>query len=252
MTYLPFSATVDQQKTANYIFDIAQECDVNYINFLNTDIVNYQTDMYDNGHLNPSGARKVTSYIGEYLVDNYNICDQRVNAKYEFWNTDYREYLNFMNNNISNCSSIDEYLMLLAGDNLEIRMDIRSKDIFENQLIMELLKNIGIDINQLSCETDFIIIKDYGQEIHIIDNIRNAESTQMTELGKVSFLYNLDGEEGEYGLYIADEQVMLGNSLDNTDIQIDVYRNDTKIDSVRFMSSTADDVTAEMRLTAVR
>lgn len=252
LTYLPFSATVDQQKTANYIFDIAQECDVNYINFLNTDIVNYQTDMYDNGHLNPSGARKVTSYIGEYLVDNYNICDQRVNAKYEFWNTDYREYLNFMNNNISNCSSIDEYLMLLAGDNLEIRMDIRSKDIFENQLIMELLKNIGIDINQLSCETDFIIIKDYGQEIHIIDNIRNAESTQMTELGKVSFLYNLDGEEGEYGLYIADEQVMLGNSLDNTDIQIDVYRNDTKIDSVRFMSSTADDVTAEMRLTAVR
>lgn len=51
---------------------------------------------------------------------------------------------------------------------------------------------------------------------------------------------------------IEDEQVMLGNSLDNTAIQIDVYRNDTKIDSVRFASSTLDDITEEIKLTAVR
>lgn len=57
---------------------------------------------------------------------------------------------------------------------------------------------------------------------------------------------------GEYGLYIEDEQVMLGNSLDNTAIQIDVYRNDTKIDSVRFASSTLDDITEEIKLTTVR
>ena len=57
---------------------------------------------------------------------------------------------------------------------------------------------------------------------------------------------------GEYGLYIEDEQVMLGDSLDNTAIQIDVYRNDTTIDSVRFVSSTLDDITEEIKLTAVR
>ena len=45
---------------------------------------------------------------------------------------------------------------------------------------------------------------------------------------------------------------MMGNSLDNTAIQIDVYRNDTKIDSVRFASSTLDDITEEIKLTAVR
>mgnify|MGYP000013321664 CR=1 FL=1 len=104
----------------------------------------------------------------------------------------------------------------------------------------------------LKGKNDFIIIKDYGQKIYVIDNIRNAEPTQMTELGNASLRYDLDGEEGEYGLYIEDEQVMLGNSLDNTAIQIDVYRNDTKIDSVRFASSTLDDITEEIKLTAVR
>lgn len=252
LTYLPFSAAPVQQMTANYIYDIAEEYNVGYINFLDTDIVNYQTDMYDGEHLTPSGARKVTSYIGKYLFDNYNVCDHSVDGKYEFWNKDYTEYTNFVNNNINNCSSINEYLMLLAGDDLEIRMDIRNKDIFKNQLIMNLLENIGVDTNQLSCKTDFIIIKDYGQKIYVIDNIRNAEPTQMTELGNASLRYDLDGEEGEYGLYIEDEQVMLGNSLDNTAIQIDVYRNDTKIDSVRFASSTLDDITEEIKLTAVR
>ena len=71
-------------------------------------------------------------------------------------------------------------------------MDIRNKDIFKNQLIMNLLENIGVDTNQLSCKTDFIIIKDYGQKIYVIDNIRNAEPTQMTELGNASLRYDLD------------------------------------------------------------
>ena len=55
--------------------------------------------------------------------------------------------------------------MVRLRDDLEIRMDIRNKDIFKNQLIMNLLENIGVDTNQLSCKTDFIIIKDYGQKI---------------------------------------------------------------------------------------
>lgn len=96
------------------------------------------------------------------------------------------------------------------------------------------------------------ILELHSAETQGIDNIRNAEPTQMTELGNASLRYDLDGEEGEYGLYIEDEQVMLGNSLDNTAIQIDVYRNDTKIDSVRFASSTLDDITEEIKLTAVR
>lgn len=249
LTYLPFSADPLQQMTANYIYDIAEEYNIGYINFLDVDIVNYQTDMYDEGHLNPSGARKVTSYIGKYLVENCDVCDQRIDRKYEFWNEDYKEYLSFMNNNISSCSSINEYLMLLAGDDLEIRMDIRNKDVFKDMLIIDLLENLGIDITQLSYNTDFILIKDHGREIYLIHDIRNEVSIQ----SDLSLRYNLDEEKGEYDLYVGDEQVMRGNSLDSTDIQIDVYRNNVRIDSVRFVpSAVGQDMTAETSLIAVR
>lgn len=69
---------------------------------------------------------------------------------------DYEEYNEMKNRNIVGRSSIEEYLMLLSGDNVDIIMDIRNKDIFNNAWIVELLGNLGINTNELAEYTDFI------------------------------------------------------------------------------------------------
>lgn len=53
----------------------------------------WHTDSRDKGnHLNNSGARKVSMYIGNYLKDNYSIKDRRNDEKYSKWNKDYENY----------------------------------------------------------------------------------------------------------------------------------------------------------------
>ena len=37
-----------------------------------------KTDFSDTGHLNSSGAKKVSDYIGEYLSENYDLTDFRL------------------------------------------------------------------------------------------------------------------------------------------------------------------------------
>ena len=49
--------------------------------------LNWAEDTQDKGdHLNVYGAEKVTSYLGNYLEDNYELEDHRNDPAYEAWN----------------------------------------------------------------------------------------------------------------------------------------------------------------------
>lgn len=82
------------------------------------DLVDYEMDLYDqNSHLNPSGARKVTDFIGKYLVENFNITDHRNDSAYERWNQDYAAYEKFYDGKLKSEKNLDNLLMLLgSGD----------------------------------------------------------------------------------------------------------------------------------------
>ena len=56
--------------------------------------IDWKQDSYDRGdHLNISGARKVTAYIGQYLADNYDLPDRRNDDGWREWDNLAREYL---------------------------------------------------------------------------------------------------------------------------------------------------------------
>lgn len=235
LTYLPFPASEWKQKEANYIYDIANEYNVKYINFLDMDIVNYQIDMYDkNSHLNPSGARKVTEYLGEYLVKNYGVMNQRDNGVYQEWHADYEEYNIMKNNNLVKEKSIVNYLMLLAEDEVDISIDIRNKDIFENAWIMELMENIGINTKLVSNNTDFIIVKNHGENVEVINDFRENGLSKITTLGTCKIMYDAD-EKSNYSLYLDGVEQITGNMNDNTSMQINVFRDNSMVDSVKFV-----------------
>ena len=48
--------------------------------------IDWEKDTSDNGdHLNVSGARKVSAYVGAYLAENYGLPDHREDEAYESW-----------------------------------------------------------------------------------------------------------------------------------------------------------------------
>lgn len=55
--------------------------------------IDWKTDTVDQGdHLNTAGAIKVSSYMGEYLVKNYNLKSHKNDPYYADWNNDLVEY----------------------------------------------------------------------------------------------------------------------------------------------------------------
>lgn len=84
-------------KKHNSLEEYARENDLPYVdlNMKFRDIgIDWKQDSYDRGdHLNISGARKVTAYMGKYLSDNYDLPDRRNDDGWREWDNLAREYL---------------------------------------------------------------------------------------------------------------------------------------------------------------
>ena len=84
-------------KKHNSLEEYARENDLPYVdlNMKFRDIgIDWKQDSYDRGdHLNISGARKVTAYIGQYLADNYDLPDRRNDDGWREWDDLAKEYL---------------------------------------------------------------------------------------------------------------------------------------------------------------
>ena len=146
LTYLPCPANSTRQKEANTAYDLAEQYGVNYINFLDLpDVVNFMTDCNDaDSHLNASGAKKVTDYLGAYIGEHYNIPDRRPDAAYSSWNDAYTSYLDRKATAFGTQKLLSSYLMLLADKDIKCRVYVRSDSvILKDERMSALLENIG-------------------------------------------------------------------------------------------------------------
>lgn len=106
VTYLPFCATTEDKIAANTAGNVAAMYDVPYLNMLNGDIIDIRTDLNDTGHLNVTGADKVTRYLGDWLKENGNLTDHRGDAAY----AKYQERAERYTEDIRNMTSSQEDL----------------------------------------------------------------------------------------------------------------------------------------------
>lgn len=83
-------------KKHNAITEYAKENGLTYFD-LNVQAkelgMDWQTDSYDKGdHLNLNGARKVTTWVGKYLKENYDLPDHRGKTEYKSWDKEKEKY----------------------------------------------------------------------------------------------------------------------------------------------------------------
>ena len=119
LTYIPNYAFTKNTFSSIFFETFAKENNIDYLDFQSANIINPDIDFYDNGkHLNPSGARKATDFLGEYLKQHYSLIDHKNDQKYDKWNIDYSLYIDFKQQKIiENKKKPDVVLASLYNEN---------------------------------------------------------------------------------------------------------------------------------------
>lgn len=145
LTHMPFPAGEEEQREGNTVWYIADEYGVDYLDFVNMDqVVDYHTDLYDRSHLNVAGARKVTDFLGEYLVSRYGIEDHRGDSRYADWHEAVEEYRQWNISRIQYESSLENLLMLAHNRQLSVCISVpENAALYRSEKLMRLMQNIG-------------------------------------------------------------------------------------------------------------
>ncbi len=144
LTYLPYPAPEEDVMEANGVAELAREWGVNYINFLDTDTVDLDTDMYDSfSHLNYSGANKVSRYLGEYISENYALTDRRGEPDYLWMDQILADYKAYELELLAGEGYLYNYLLMLSGGDRACCIYVgEDSPIYRDETSLKLLENL--------------------------------------------------------------------------------------------------------------
>ncbi len=144
LTYLPCPANAKRQKEANSMVELAEQYGVGCINFLDLDVVDFTTDCKDaDSHLNASGAKKVTKYLGDYIREHYDIPDHSMDREFSGWKKKYATYLSNKFETLDSQKLLSSYLLLLADQDLHSLVYVREDSaVLRDARLSGLLENI--------------------------------------------------------------------------------------------------------------
>lgn len=150
--YTPHPATNTEKWEVSAAEETAAELGVEFINFLETDTVDYYTDMFDaDSHLNISGGRKISHYWGRLLSEEYGLADHRGETGYSSWEADHQEYLGAREQRLAGEVFLEHTLLALSYERYSSLIYIPAgSELFENDQAMRLIENIaGAELPEL-------------------------------------------------------------------------------------------------------
>ena len=113
----PAGVTVEQQGQINAASLYAKELGIDFIDFNQFSIamgIDYLTDFIDNQHLNGYGAEKLTRYLAEYMLENFDLEDHRGEDGYHQWEDSYTRFVQVKNtHDLKQAQSFDVFIMQL-------------------------------------------------------------------------------------------------------------------------------------------
>ena len=145
--YVPYTMPEGDQQVANWGYAAAEKNGIPYLNFVYEDLaVNYATDCADEAHhLNASGAKKVTAYLGGYLTAHYELEDHRAEPAYACWHEDYEEYRQMKQDWLDSQQNAWSYLMLLNDRDYKTKLyATKTSYIYQDRQMQELINNIEV------------------------------------------------------------------------------------------------------------
>lgn len=210
LTYLPFPASEEEWQEALYAEQLAGEYGIPYINFLDLSVVDLSVDCSDDdSHLNGSGGRKVTEYLGQYIKGHYDIADHRGEEEYDGWEEDYRQYTGNKLEIMSSLETLDKYLMMLADPAFDCCIYVNGEaDVWQkNEIYLPLVNNIaGKGAERLeeaaAAGEDYFLVVDH-QKGQIYESVGTESLQGECSFGKICYM---TGEDGGKTLTLGDAE----------------------------------------------
>ena len=127
--------------------EIAEECGVDCINFLDMELVDFDIDCVDsNCHLNTSGIRKIEKYMFDFILANYDIADHRGDSRYSCWDEMYERFMPMKSEILSVAETDALRLMLLHDATMSSCVYIpQGSVLYDDEQLIKLVKNIPTD-----------------------------------------------------------------------------------------------------------
>ncbi|WP_026517076.1 hypothetical protein [Butyrivibrio sp. MC2021] len=208
VTYLPFCADTEDMIAARSAGAVAGEYAVPYINMLDKDIIDIRADLNDTGHLNVTGAEKVTRFMGNWLEENGELTDHRGDSAYADWDNKSREFYQGIREMTT--SEADLYTELDVLSMNEVGSVIyfnQGSYAFRDDSLRKIVSNIAGTDNIYQANGPYILINDAGsgQTYEAFDDgFLGGVPTAMGNLiyqpveARFRFLYAEDNEELNY------------------------------------------------------
>lgn len=184
---VPMCKEQDSQRGMNAVTSIAEEYGLPYLNIAYEDNpVDIRFDYSDNEHMNPSGSRKITTYIGDYLSKNYNLTDYRHDPETtQRWDADYTEFENYKILEMKTQKKLDNYMLWLNNPhyNCYIYQNervVESEDELTNLLLENIANKHEIDYQFATEMLKYDFDEDYAFIIMNEDNSQVIDTALFT------------------------------------------------------------------------
>ena len=218
LVYAPFPAQRSKYMEANLMEEIAEECGVDCINFLDMELVDFDIDCVDsNCHLNTSGIRKIEKYMFDFILANYDIADHRGDSRYACWDEMYERFMPMKSEILSVAETDALRLMLLHDATMSSCVYIpQGSVLYDDEQLIKLVKNIPTDATLTKLDgakaerSEYLLVVDnLSGAIHEFTGDERIESLSCS-LGTIDYIDSPDGrvlsiDGGENMLYRASD-----------------------------------------------
>lgn len=192
LTSLPFNADQAALKDAAFLQVIAQEYGLRCLTAAElAPFLDPALDFANSGHVNLSGAQKLTDAIGAYLTEHYRLPDRRGASHFGHWNdlsyafhSDYRAMLGRQD-------TLEEYLMALRHEGYAILIETGAPQLLKAPFLRSALENLGADTTQITHLTDCILLSGTGNAY--LEDFWESPTSRSTPLGRLSLGSDANG-----------------------------------------------------------
>ncbi len=196
---IPYHITEEQQARYNQAAEFAEERSIPVIDLNKLSAkckLDYGADFGDIYHLNSYGAVKVTTYMNQYLVDNFELQDHRGEAAYWQWDKDLEWFYHSREvHELSKAEDAEDYLKKIkqTGHLLTV-VSLEAKHESQGDYYYDLLENLGIPPEESRIGGKWIVLD--GQTQKILENVDDGSEylydLSNTETLRVRFKEDLD------------------------------------------------------------
>ena len=163
LTFIPFKYNKKSKNDCAFMLPFSQKNGLPYLdgNMLDTllnDQIDYANSEKNNSHVNWSGALKLTSFIGRFIKENYDIPDRRRSLEYDFWNTCYADYRDYIRKKAEDEDNMFSYLLLAFDPDTDVLIELNSDDCFKDPAFRLLFENVGGDCDRIEKNTRFVLL----------------------------------------------------------------------------------------------